>query len=645
MKQARVFRGVAVVATLALVAAACGSSSKKGSNPTGSTIANTTAAGANGTGSVTINPLFVSTDGSGHSTGGTEAVTVRIEPSPDGKLRVGFNEDEVGGTGDQWHAAGWDAVTVATLLTGSPLSNRDVEFDITGKIDGPSAGALMTIGVLSLLRGDKLEPDITMTGTINPDGTIGPVGGIPYKIQGVVAAHKTRMLIPTGQRNSANDAGTLVDVVAAGQAKGIAVTEVSDIYDAYKAFTGKDLPRPQAATNVALDEPTYQKLKAKVETWNSKYASSVNDFAALAAPIRSDLSGIESDATAAHAEATKLSNEGLQAGAFSKAVSAAAYANAATATGQQLQVLLTQGVRPFVAKIKASQSISGSVSGLIDSLKTFQPRTVSDSAALVAAYGDAVDAVSLSVFASNLLDSTAGLSLDDQITQVTEGAVFYEFAGSLVDEASDVLDVGRDLGGAVLGPKVDTHDVAEFFRRAGEANLNAFETVVLAPQADQLNISEDSLKRSFETADLDYGLSVSGLGVMGALTKYFGTEAASSDYAELGGAIALYNRTAGLIAKYYSLGQIDPKTLDVTGISNDAAFTAAIGLAQGQLASGVGLLQTNKVNPTIAVADNEIASVDREGDASDKIDALTEYWDGYLSTRVLSYLGGFAAGT
>ena len=104
----------------------------------------------------------------------------------------------------------------------------------------------MTIGVLSLLRGDKLEPDITMTGTINPDGTIGPVGGIPYKIDGVVAAHKTRMLIPTGQRNSANDAGKLVDVVAAGQRKGITVTEVGDVYDAYKAFTGKDLPRPQA---------------------------------------------------------------------------------------------------------------------------------------------------------------------------------------------------------------------------------------------------------------------------------------------------------------------------------------------------------------------------------------------------------------
>jgi hypothetical protein len=33
------------------------------------------------------------------------------------------------------------------------------------------------------------------------------------------------------------------------------------------------------------------------------------------------------------------------------------------------------------------------------------------------------------------------------------------------------------------------------------------------------------------------------------------------------------------------------------------------------------------------VADNQIASIDREGDASDKLDALTSYWDGSLNSR------------
>ncbi len=633
-------RAFALTVALIVLATACGGSSKSSKNKNGK---NSTQAsgGANGVGTVNVNPLFVSTDADGHSTGGTNPVTVRIAASPDHKLRVGFSEDEVAGTGDQWRAAGWGAVTVATMLTGAPLANRDVEFDVNGKIDGPSAGGLMTVATLSILRGDKLQPDITMTGTINPDGTIGPVGGIPYKVDGVIKAGKKRMLIPAGQRNSADDSGKLVDVVQEGQRKGIQVTEVKDVFDAYKAFTGKDLPRPPAATDLKLDESAYQKLKAKVETWLARFDTAAGEFNSLDSEIKSNLQSVAEQASEAQKQAKKLTDEGLQAGAFQKAIEAVAFANAAAKTGAQLQTLLSQGVDAFVSKVKGSASISGQVNGLVDDLKTFQPKTVSDAGALVSAYGDAVDAVSLSSFGQQQLDAQADTE-DEAVQQVTVGALYYELAGTLVDAARDVLDVGRDLGGAPLGPGFDLHDVAEFFRRAGEANLNAFETLIVGPAADDANVSLNSAKSQFAENEFDYGLSVAGLNVMGGLQQYFGT-GAPADYAELGGAVELYNRTAGLIAKYYSLGDVDPKTLDVKGISNDEAFSAAISLAQSQLAGGIGVLRAKQVNPTIAVADNEIASVDREGTAADKLSALTDYWDGYLNTRVLAYLGGFAA--
>ncbi len=356
-------RGIAAIVALVLIASACGGGSSKKSKDT---TTSTTAAAA--TTSVLVNPLFVATDSSGKSTGGTNPVTVRIASSSDSKLRVGFTEDEVAGTGDQWRAAGWGAVTVATLLTGAPLTNREVDFDVTGKIDGPSVGGLMTVAVLSLMRNEPIQPDITMTGTINPDGTIGPVGGIPYKVDGVIAAKKKRMLIPAGQRNSADDSGDLVDVVEEGRKKGVEVTEVKDVYDVYKAFTGKDLPRSPESTNTKLDEAAYQKLKAKVETWLSKFDTSVGEFQALAPAIRNDdsLQSIAEDADAADAQAKKLTDGGLQAGAFDKAVEAAALANAAVKTGESLQILLSQGVRQFVSKVKASASISGRIDGLVD---------------------------------------------------------------------------------------------------------------------------------------------------------------------------------------------------------------------------------------------------------------------------------------
>lgn len=49
---------------------------------------------------------------------------------------------------------------------------------------------LSTVGVLSLQYGDEVIDGVTMTGTINPTGTVGVVGGIPEKIQGAIDSKK-----------------------------------------------------------------------------------------------------------------------------------------------------------------------------------------------------------------------------------------------------------------------------------------------------------------------------------------------------------------------------------------------------------------------------------------------------------------------
>ncbi|MEM2974328.1 MAG: S16 family serine protease, partial [Candidatus Micrarchaeia archaeon] len=51
--------------------------------------------------------------------------------------------------------------------------------DSIRKIDGPSAGAAMTILMLSALKNEQLRQDFAITGTIEENGNIGSVGGIP----------------------------------------------------------------------------------------------------------------------------------------------------------------------------------------------------------------------------------------------------------------------------------------------------------------------------------------------------------------------------------------------------------------------------------------------------------------------------------
>ncbi len=153
-------------------------------------------------------------------------------------------------------------------------------------------------------------------------------------------------------------------------------------------------------------------------------------------------------------------------------------------------------------------------------------------------------------------------------------------------------------------------------------------------------MSAETAKQAFSSDDFDYALAQSSLGVLnGGLDKYFGS-AKTASYAKLGGAVALYTRTAQLLSKYYSLGEVD-SDLEVTGISNDQAMQSALDLGRSQVQRGVGVLRSKKVSPVLVVGAYEIAGVDAQGGASDKLDALGEYLSAFVGSRVLAYLGGF----
>ncbi|GAG79599.1 unnamed protein product, partial [marine sediment metagenome] len=66
-------------------------------------------------------------------------------------------------------------------------------------IGGPSAGAIMTVAAIALLERWDINNWTVMTGMINPDGSVGPIGGIPQKIDAAHSVGATRFLIPKGQ--------------------------------------------------------------------------------------------------------------------------------------------------------------------------------------------------------------------------------------------------------------------------------------------------------------------------------------------------------------------------------------------------------------------------------------------------------------
>ena len=94
------------------------------------------------------------------------------------------------------------AVDVAGMLTGVDVSKYDFLFQVKADspiVGGPSAGATMCIAATCLLKKLEINDGVIMTGMINPDGSIGPVGGILEKGEAAGKAGMKYFLIPKGQ--------------------------------------------------------------------------------------------------------------------------------------------------------------------------------------------------------------------------------------------------------------------------------------------------------------------------------------------------------------------------------------------------------------------------------------------------------------
>jgi predicted S18 family serine protease len=100
-------------------------------------------------------------------------------------------------------------------------------------IDGPSAGAILAVGVASALLGDPIRPDVCMSGTINENQEVGSVGGLEEKIKGCRQLNYREMVVPSGQ--------TSMDLALKGMGGDIKITEVSTLGAAYQAATGQSI--------------------------------------------------------------------------------------------------------------------------------------------------------------------------------------------------------------------------------------------------------------------------------------------------------------------------------------------------------------------------------------------------------------------
>lgn len=93
-----------------------------------------------------------------------------------------------------------DQGRLGVIVGDTPADGTDVTISVAPDVGGPSAGLILAIAIV-----DRLSPgeatggaDVAGSGTIQPDGTVGSIGGIRHKIRAAHEVGATEFLVPAG---------------------------------------------------------------------------------------------------------------------------------------------------------------------------------------------------------------------------------------------------------------------------------------------------------------------------------------------------------------------------------------------------------------------------------------------------------------
>jgi len=202
--------------------------------------------------------------------GALSTIRVRVEPGSGHVFVDTFPLTEI-----DMQSSARMAASVACSVANKSLNNYDFFVVVRGKaqmIGGTSAGGAMTVAMISALNSLKLRRDVMMTGTISPDGSIGPVSGIPQKMEAAKEGGAKVFLIPKGQANysymvtSTRQIGPLVitsqqpaemNLIDYGKKLGLVVKEISNVREAVREFTGVKIESHSAGS---IDSSEYEWL-------------------------------------------------------------------------------------------------------------------------------------------------------------------------------------------------------------------------------------------------------------------------------------------------------------------------------------------------------------------------------------------------
>ncbi|MEM1561103.1 MAG: S16 family serine protease, partial [Ignisphaera sp.] len=181
-------------------------------------------------------------------------------------------------------------------------------------IGGPSASGVTAVAFAAALLRLPLNESIVMTGMVLPDGSVGPVGGLKYKLDAAISRGAKMFLVPYGQtkdtiyRIVSQRIGPSVitrvipetiDLISYGAQLNVSVVPIANIFEALEIFTNhmyKVTPTTSSLPNKLSN--IYAALKNIQYEWifnlSNKIITIVDESKAVEDRALSSLSGYSS---------------------------------------------------------------------------------------------------------------------------------------------------------------------------------------------------------------------------------------------------------------------------------------------------------------------------------------------------------------
>jgi hypothetical protein len=577
--------------------------------------------------------------------GGTADITVRLSPNTKEGASVGVIEEFADGTGNQWRTASWLAAFNASRAVGRSLVEHEYLVRAGGHIDGPSAGMLMTSTMMALLRGRPLLPNTTMTGTINPDGSAGPVGGIVQKMQGAKASGIARFGYPMGTRNHTDLAkNEQVDLHDVGAQLGLEVREIHDLHEAYEFMTGDRLERPvpMEETGLEFDSETSQRLRAKVTAWKARLSSEVTQ-------LKESLRKNQQLGRAMNSQLAQLERLIGQAATYEQGDLPAAALNHYVKAAL-LSVMVRDGIAFFDSflrgdfdainsQVAEASAVGGQVRAYGDELLVRSKRqTVGGQVNTTLAFGAYVSAANFADLGEDgkaraneaIAAMRAGKlkASPEAMAYVSKNLMmpiaYYHSAKVMLDFSRDAQDLlgeeGQSSGAnlALLGRE------AGGYGSAAGAVLAYFDALITDQLQEAKGMTKAEARGAVANKEIGYLLARQGVNLTESLKS--GEGEGPRNLLRLAAGANAYFTAAGLVNKYYALGASEAKTGEVS-ISNRKSLIAQ--LEQARLHARESATRAKEKAGFVPIAarlDYQFATAMRDGTDADKLEALEAYW-------------------